>query len=175
MGFHVFARTMHPDWFTLRGFRRLGHDAWQADVRVIEGGHVIQWSSHRARLTEVLAGPETVLPEPGLLFQSKVRNERAASLHPGNGLDYETCFEVERCDEEVFIHLCTEASLDANREGLTVSFAAPNRLEPSAISLIQAESRANRLSIHTFHSFPDELAIVRTHSLFECQLALPAR
>jgi len=29
--------------------------------------------------------------------------------------------------------------------------------------------------VHTFHSFPDERAIVRTQSLFETRVALPSR
>ena len=33
-------------------------------------------------LSEVLAGPETHLPEPGLLFLSPVRRERSTTLQP---------------------------------------------------------------------------------------------
>ena len=43
------------------------------------------------------------------------------------------------------------------------------------MSQIRFESRAKGLSLHTFHAFPTERAIVRTHSLFEAQLAVRAR
>ena len=84
-------------------------------------------------------------------------------------------FEVERCDPEIFDYLCNEAMLDTSRHALFFSFATANRMALPAVSLIHFESRTNGLSIHTFHSFPTERAIVRTHSLFESRLALPAR
>jgi hypothetical protein len=173
LSFRVFARALHPDWFTVKEHRHVVQDGWDADVRVVEGGHVIHWRFDRIRLTEVLAGPDVILPEPGLLFHSGLRHERSATLRPGDGVEYQTTFEVERCDPEVFDHLCDEATLDATREGLFHSFASANRLAPPAVSLLRFESRTRRLSIHTFHSFPDERAIVRTHSLFESRLALP--
>jgi len=173
--FEVFARSLHPDWFAVKAHRRVVQDGWDADVRIIDGGHAIHWRSDRFRLTEVLAGPDSRLPEPGLLFRSNLRHERSTTLKPGVGVEYQTTFEVERCDLGVFDHLCDEATLDATREGLFYSFASPNRLAPPALSLIRFETRANGLSIHTFHSFPTERAIVRTHSLFESEPAHPAR
>lgn len=173
--FQVFARTLHPDWFAVKAHRRVVQDGWDADVRIIEGGHVIHWRFDRYRLTEVLAGPDLLLPESGLIFHSHVRHERSTTLRPGEGVEYQNTFEVERCDVEVFDYLCAEATLDSTREGLYYSFATTNRLSPPAVSLIRFESRTNGLSIHTFHSFPAERAIVRTHSLFESRLALPAR
>ncbi len=47
-------------------------------------------------------------------------------------------------------------------------------MAPSAISHLAFESRAKGLLVHAFHSFPAERAIVRTQSLFEAPLALPA-
>jgi hypothetical protein len=173
--FQVFARTIHPDWFAVKAHRRIVQDLWEVDVRIVAGGHAISWRSDGFRMTEALTASDTTLPEPGLLFHSLLRNERSAQLQPGGGLDYQTSFEVERCDAEVFDHLCDEAALDATRQTLFYSFASTNRLAPSAVSLIQMEPRAKGLSLHTFHSFPSERAIVRTHSLFEAKLALPSR
>ena len=175
LSFRVFSRAIHPDWFAVKAHRRVVQDGWDADVRVIDGGHAIHWRFDRVRLAEVVAGPELILPEPGLLFHSGLRHERSTTLRPGEGVEYQTTFEVERCDAEVFDHLCDEATLDASREGLSHAFASTNRLARPALSLIRFESRTNMLSIHTFHSFPAERAIVRTHSLFESRLALPAR
>jgi hypothetical protein len=165
--FQVFAKAIHPDWFAVRGHRRLTQDAWEADVRIIEGGHAILFRSGTVRLTEVLAGPETILPEPGLLFQSTLKRERSANLQPSGVVEYQTCFEVERVDSAVFAHLCDEMTLDATRGRLFHRFAPSNRLAPAPISLIHVEARTRGLSVLAFHSFPDERAIVRTQSLFE--------
>jgi hypothetical protein len=132
LAFQVFGRAIHPDWFSVRAHRRVSQGTWEADVRIIEGGHAIGWGSGQVRLTEVLAGPETALPEPGLLFHSNVRHERSTELQPGGGVvEYQSCFEAERIDPEVFAHLNDELTLDASKGGLFHRFAPANRLSPS--------------------------------------------
>jgi hypothetical protein len=174
LAFQVFGRTLHPDWFAVKAHRRVAVDGWLADIRIVEGGHAVIWRSGDVRLTEALAGPSAGLPEAGLLFHSPIRHERAASLRPGPGIEYQACLEVERIDPEVFAHLCDEMTLDAGRDRLFHRVADANRMAPSAISHLAFESRAKGLLVHAFHSFPVERAIVRTQSLFEAPLALPA-
>jgi len=174
LAFQVFGRPLHPDWFAVRAHRRVAVDGWQADIRIIQGGHAILWRSGEIRLTEVLAGPSTVLPESGLLFHSPVRHQRSASLRPGPGAEYQACLESERIDPEVFTHLCDEMTLDAARDRLFHRWAQADRMAPPAISHLAFESRARGLLVHAFHSFPAERAVVRTQSLFEIPVALPA-
>ncbi len=118
-------------------------------------------------MTEVLAGPETVLPESGLLFHSPIRHERTSTLRPSPRIEYQTCFEVERVDPEIFAHLSEEMTLDASRGRLYHRFAPVNRMAPAPLSHIHFEARQTGLTVHAFHSFPEERAIVRTQSLFE--------
>jgi hypothetical protein len=167
LAFQVFGRSLHPDWFGVRAHRRVSQTGWEADVRIVEGGHAVVWASGDVRLTEVLCGPETQLPEPGLLFHSAVRHERSTSLRRGEMVEYQTCFEVERIDSEVFAHLNDELTLDAKRGSLFYRYAPKNRMAPSPISRVHVESRTRGLSVQAFHTFPDERAIVRTQSLFE--------
>jgi hypothetical protein len=167
LAFQVFSRPIHPDWFAVRQFRRVVQNGWEADIRIIEGGHAISFRSGSIRLTEILAGPETHLPEPGLLFHSPIRRDRSMTLQPGGTLEYHACFDVERVDPEVFAHLSNEMTLDASRERLFHHFTTANRMSTAPISHIHVESRVRGLSVQAFHTFPDERAIVRTQSLFE--------
>src|SRR6185437_1188314 len=167
LAFQVFSRSVHPDWFAVRDHLRLGKEGWEADLRIIEGGHAIVFRSGPVRLTEVLAGPETLLPEPGLLFHSTIRHERTATLRPSHAIEYQTCFEVERVDPEVFAHLSDEMTLDASQGRLFHRFAPLNRMAPAPVTHLRFEARVRGLIVHAFHSFPEEHAIVRTQSLFE--------
>jgi Protein of unknown function DUF2617 len=165
--FQVFNRALHPEWFATRDFRRVEQKRWAVDVRIVEGGHAVVFSSGSVRLSEVLCGPETVLPEPGRLFHSHLRRERSTMLRPDGTVEYHSCLEVERVDIEIFVHLCEEIALNASGDRLFQRFPAPNRLAPPPVSHIQVSARAADLSIQCFHSFPNECAIVRTQSLFE--------
>ncbi len=167
LAFQVFDRAVHPDWFATRVYRRIPQSRWEAGVRIIEGGHAVIFGTGKIRLTEVLSGPETPLPEPGLLFHSAIRTERSASLFPGGLVEYQACFEVERVEGEVFRHLCEELVADDSRQILAHRFGSSNRLAPAPLSQVYIEARVRGLSIQSFHTFPDECAIVRSQSLYE--------
>jgi hypothetical protein len=165
--FQVFNCTLHPDWFSTRAFRRVEQLGWEADLRIIEGGHAVVFRSGMIRLTEVLCGPETTLPGNGLLFHSHLRRERSTILRPGGAIEYQSCLEVEHVDLEIFSHLCEEIKLDGSRDRLFHGFPSSNRLSPEPMSHVLIGARVNDLSVQSFHTFPDERAIVRTQSLFE--------
>jgi hypothetical protein len=167
LAFQVFNRSLHPEWFATRQFRRFENKRWTADVRIVDGGHTAAFSSGAVRLTEVLCGPDANLPEFGRLFYSHLRRERSTILRPDGMIEYQTCLEVERVDAEIFRHLCDEMTLDPTGNLLMHRFPASNRLAPPPISHIQISARANDVAIQSFHSFPEECAIVRTQSLFE--------
>jgi hypothetical protein len=167
LAFHVFTRALHPDWFAVHRSSRIVQTSWEADVRIIEGGHAVVWASGGSRVTEILSGREVPLPEPGLLFHSPIRHERSVVLRPGPRVEYQTCFEADRVDPEVFAHLSEELTLDSRRGGLFHRFARTNRMAPPPLSHLQIEARTRGLSIQAIHTFPDERAIVRSQSLFE--------
>jgi hypothetical protein len=175
LSFQVFHRTLHPEWFTTRASRRIERSGWRADLRIIEGGHAVLFRSDTVGLTEILSGPETALPEPGLLFHCHPRHERSTHLRPGGLIDYQSCIEVERVDIEIFRHLCDEMNLDSSRDTLFHRFRSANRLSPPPITHIHVDVRTASLAIQSFHTFPDECAIVRTQSLFELTSSLSQR
>lgn len=167
LSFQVFSRSIHPDWLNVRRHVRYTQAGWEADIRIIDGGHAVVWSSGAVRLSEVLAGTETALPEPGLLFHSSVRHERSTSLRPVERIEYQTCFSAERIDTEVFAHLSDELTLNPARGGLFHRYSPRNRMAPSPLTRLYVEAKPRGLSIQAFHTFPEERAIVRTQSLFE--------
>ncbi len=171
--FRVFHSAIHPDWYATRQHRRFRRDEWEADVRVIEGGHVISWARGTLRLTEVLCDAGVELPRKGLLYEVSPRQERSASLHPADGIEYQTCIESERLDKDVFRHICEELVHDGDKTGLFHRGPTTDRIGPAAITRVHVEARARGLSIHSFHTFPQECAILRTQSLFEVRV--PAR
>ena len=167
LAFQVFNRALHPEWFSTKVYRRIPQTKWEADIRIIEGGHAVIFGSGQVRLTEILAGPETTLPEPGLLFHSAIRSERSTTLSSGGVVEYQTCFEVERVEPEVFRHLCEEMIADSTPHSMIFRFGSSNRLSPQPLSHVHVDVRVKGLSIQSFHTFPDESAIVRSQSLYE--------
>jgi hypothetical protein len=46
-------------------------------------------------------------------------------------------------------------------------FGSKSRLAPAPLSFIQTDEGPRSLFVHTFHTFPDNCAVVKTQSLFE--------
>lgn len=171
----VFGRNVHPDWHGCLQHGRYRRGSWEADVRIIHGGHAIAWAAGDARITELLIRADSPVPDTGLLFKTPVVQERTTRLRPHVGIEYQACVETERLDAELFRHLTEELILDGPRDGLFHRDQPAGRFDPAPISRIHVEARARGLSIHGFHTFPDESAIVRTQSLFEIVAIGPRR
>jgi hypothetical protein len=163
----VFVRVIHPEWFGVRRSRRLTHAGWEADVRLIDGGHLVTWGSGRTRMTEVLVGPEAPLPTSGLVFHAAPRGERSTTLRPRPGVEYQVCYSVERVDAEVFRHISEELLVDPKPGMLFWRAPAPDRITPPSTSRLQIEAYERRLLVHAFHTVPEFRAVVRTQSLIE--------
>lgn len=163
----VYARALHPDWFRVHVHKRLAQSGWVADVRLIDGGHVLTWSSGPVCVSEVLCARDLELPEVGVLHRSSVRHERSTSFSLNGRAAYHACVEAERVEPEVFAHLNDELLLDASRGGLFHRARTANRMVVPALGLIRIETKRAYLSIHATHTYPDERAIVRVESLIE--------
>lgn len=162
----LFDRPLHPEWFGVRGHRRVSGDRWEADVRIVDGGHVVHWRCGPVVLTEVLCGSETYLPRSGCLLTTEVEGEQSLGLDGPAEVAYQVSLDVERVDRALFSHLSQEIEQDRHR-GLFDRHWSRNRMEDGALSLVRIDSLATGLSIHAIHSFPSELALVRVQSLFE--------
>lgn len=165
--FRIFGKAVHPEWFSVRAHERFTLGPWQADVRIVAGGHAVVFSAGGTVVTEVFGSRDVPMPAGGLLLVSPVDRERTAVVRAGRDVTYQACHEVERVDPEVFRHLCEEETLDAHRGRLFHTPSAANRLAPRPISRIRVDRLARGVSIQAFHSFPDELAVLRSQSLFE--------
>lgn len=169
LSFQLYGRSLHPEWFRVRAHQRYAQAGWEADVRIVEGGHLIQWACGPVRLAEILVGPlEDALPEDGRLYESAVKQERSTTRRLSATVTYHGCFAVERVSPGIFAHLDAELHIEAaTRRGLFHRYGGGHRFDAAALSRLTVEAHPKRLSIHAFHTFPGERAIVRTQSLIE--------
>ena len=165
--FQVFNRSLHPEWFATQEFRRVELKRWVADIRIVEGGHTVVFSSGPVRLTEVLSGPETVLPEPGRLFHSHLRRERSTILRP------EADRRIPKLPRSrASRHRDLPPSLRRDRTERVrrrSSFTAISRLQSTGTAAHQpypAERQSQRPVDSVLPLLSQRVAIVRTQSLF---------
>ena len=60
-----------------------------------------------------------------------------------------------------------ELCSSSTRQGILHRFDSGSRLALGAVSWVSIETTAKRLLVQAFHTFPDDLAIVKSQTLFE--------
>jgi len=157
---------LHPELFDILASRRIRRRNYVLNLWITGTGHVISWQSRNTHLTEVTAA-DHVLPECGHLLKHKLRGERCDMVGEMPGLNYQVSFQVEKLSPDQFLNVHQEILADGGKHGLLHAFAPNHRWALMPAGLVNVEAWGRCLSFTTFHTFPDECAVVKTQSLIE--------
>jgi hypothetical protein len=164
--FQLHSRPLHPEFFSILAARKVRLEDCEITAAITPAGHVISWNHASAHLTEVATLDEL----PGghkRLLSHRMRGERTDSVLCGPGLSYQMSFQVEVLNQETYEHVHDEIIADGTRRGLLYNFRPHNRLALAPLGLVAIEARRGCLFFTAFHTFPDELTVVKTQSLIE--------
>ncbi len=165
--FQLYGKPLHPEFFDILAVRKIQREDYELTVRITRTGHVITWENRDVFLTEVTAAAEEPLPERRRLLSHRIRGERTDSLSCAHGITYQMSFQVETLPMEVFLHVHDEILADGGKRGLLYNFQPNHRLSLAPLGFVTAEARPCCLMMTTFHTFPDELTVVKSQSLIE--------
>jgi hypothetical protein len=165
--FQLYGRVLHPELFAFCATREIDRGGYRATISITTAGHVITWRKDGLTLTEVAAAASQPLPLKRRLLSHRIAAERSDRLECRGGIRYETCFQLESADQEVFWASQQELAIAGTRRGILHRFESPGRLTLGAVSWIDVETGPRSLIVHAFHTYPDDLAIVKSQSLFE--------
>ena len=165
--FQLYGRVLHPELFEICATRTIDRGAYAATVAITGSGHVVSWHHEGLTLTEVATAASEPLPLKRRLLSHRIGGERSDRVECRGGARYETCFQRERVDAEVFWAVQQELAAAGTTRGLRHHFEPPGRMTLGALSWIDLETRPRSLLVQAFHTFPDDLAIVKSQSLFE--------
>lgn len=165
--FQLFGRPLHPELFEPCGSRSFDRGPYAVTVAITSGGHVVSWRHGSLTLTEVATGVGQPLPQRRRLLSHRIGAERSDRVTCRGGATYQTCFQLESIAPELFWSFQEELVAAGSRRGLFHRFESGGRLSLGAVSWIDVETRPRGLLVQAFHTFPDDLAIVKSQSLFE--------
>lgn len=167
LSFHAFGRSLHPELFRTCSGARLRHSTFSAELRICEAGHVVCFQHNGQTITEIASTSRQLLPQRKRLLGDRIRGCHTASIRLDGGIVYHVSFQLEKLEPEVFLNVHEELLLDSERAEVSHHFRSGNRLSPDPLSLIRADLCHDSLAVHTFHTFPESCAVVKTQSLFE--------
>lgn len=167
--FEVFQRSVHPELLTIHTQSEWQHAACRIKIQICDAGHVLTVQHQDSVICEVATVRGTLLPKHYRIFSHKLRGHRQDTLQCREGVTYHVSFELEVLEPEVFSNYHQELMADSLRSPVSYHFSNHSRLNPTPLSFLQLEATADSLQVHTFHTFPDNFAVVKVQSRFEFQ------
>lgn len=158
---------MHPELFEIFESREIERGSYRANISITSAGHLVTWRRGGLTLTEVATSTTQPLPQKRRLLSHRLRGERSDRMECRGGSSYQMCFQLETVEPEVFWTFQQELCNDGGKSGLFHRFDSGVRMALGAVSWVNVETRSRSLLVQAFHTFPDDLAIVKTQSLFE--------
>lgn len=165
--FQLYGRPLHPELFQVFQSQMVERGEYRATLAITSAGHVVTWRYGGLTLTEVAASAQHPLPERRRLLSHRLKGERRDRVECRGNVVYSNHFQMEPVEPEVFWTFQRELAQTARRAGLFHQFNSSGRMALGAMSYIHVETRNRLLVVRTFHTFPDDYAIVRTESQFQ--------
>lgn len=166
--FQLYGRSLHPELFKIHARRTIDRGGYSAVVSITTTGHLITWRKDGLTLTEIATAASEPLPQKRRLISHRLAGEHSDRMECRGGVSYQTCFQLESIDPDVFWGFQQELVVEGAKQGLLHRFESGGRMALGAVSLITLETRARGLLVQCFHTFPNDLSVVKTQSLFEC-------
>lgn len=165
--FQLYGRVLHPELFEIHASRSIERGGYTATVAITSAGHLVSWRKDGLILTEVAASASQPLPQKRRLFSYRLLGERSDRMECRGGACYQMCFQLETVAPELFWTFQQELCTDGGRHGLLHRFESGSRMALGAVSWMSIETKTKSLLVQAFHTFPDDLAIVKSQTLFE--------
>ncbi len=165
--FQLYGRPLHPELFEILASRKVQREDYELNVWITRTGHVITWENRDVYLTEVAAASDQILPEKRRLLSYRLRGEHGGHLACAHGVTYQTSFQVEALQPEIFLHVHDEILADGGKRGLLHNFRPNHRLALAPLGFVTVEARAGCLFLSSFHTFPEEHTVIKSQSLIE--------
>jgi len=163
----LYNRSLHPELFKILGNEKVIRRAYEADVWLVEGGHVISFTSGKNNLTEVIVTKNEPLTDRGLLQSIPCRGEKYHEDTYGGNIRYMISTQEEQLTQTLY---------DATRHEI-LSYAAKRELmyaevpataETGAIlSVLDIERRSHELLVQSFHLFDENQMVIKTQAIIE--------
>lgn len=163
----AYGRALHPDLLCHHMSTRITVPGIAVDLRLIPSGHAFVIQSSCRTLTEMISERHEAGPVRGQLLEHRIAGCRTETVEFEAGLRYDTSCTLERLSLSQFVRAHEELAADGARATLFVEFPGKNRFSPGLLSVVQAEVARDSVTIHAFHTFPEQLAVVKTQSLLQ--------
>lgn len=166
MVLRTFDRPIHPELFESTAHSTLTFGGNRARLRIGPTGHLLEFHTPDAVITEVAATKHEELPLHRRVIDRRLIGYRTHMLD-FPAVRYHCSYQLENVPRDVYFQLHREFEMDARNATLAINIPAATPQSPDCISLLKCDILPEGLVVHAFHTFPGNAAVLRTQTLFE--------
>jgi len=163
----LYQRTLHPELFKIHASEQVSRRAYEADIWLVEGGHVIMLTAGKNTLTEVIVTNNEPLTDRGLLQSIPCRGEKYHEMTAGENIRYMISTQEEQLTQTLYDATRQEiASYAAKRELMTADLPGTPE-QGGSLSVLDIERQSHSLIVHSFHLFDENQMVIKTQAIIE--------
>ena len=166
MYLRTFDRALHPELFDGSQGCGVRNGVNRIDLRLGPTGHLIEFSCPQSTVSETAMTKFESLPDKGRIVERRLIGYRTHMVDLP-GLRYHCSYQLEHVPLDVYFQLHREFEVDSRTATLSLTLPGATKASPDCISLIKCDVIPEGMIVHSFHTFPDNAAILRVQTLFE--------
>jgi hypothetical protein len=163
----LYQRTLHPELFNILATERVSRRAYEADIWLVEGGHVIMFSAGNHTLSEVIVTNNEPLTDRGLLQTIPCRGEKYHEMTAPGNIRYMISTQEEQLTQTLFDATRHEIAAYAAKRELMNAEVAPGAEGGGSLSVLDIERRSHELLVQSFHLFNENNMVIKTQAIIE--------
>jgi hypothetical protein len=163
----LYQRTLHPELFKILATEQVSRRAYDADIWLVEGGHVITLTAGKNTLTEVIVTNHEPLTDRGLLQQIPCRGERYHEMTTGENIKYMISTQEEQLTQTLYDATKHEIATYANKRELMFAETPATQESGASLSVLDIERRSHELLVQSFHLFDENQMVIKTQAIIE--------
>lgn len=164
--FQLLSRSVHPELFHIYKSQTIERDKYSARIDITSDGHVIRWTSGKSTFSEIASSTLQPVPQGRHIFSMPLLNQHRDSIELMDGIRYKYDYELQRVPAEMFRMIQQQLRDTAETHELFHLFNSSGRIAIGGLSFVHVEARIASLHVRAIHTFPDDLALVKTESTF---------
>ena len=163
----LYQRTLHPELFKIHATEQVSRRAYEADIWLVEGGHVIGFTAGKTTLAEVIVTGSNQLPDRGLIQSIPCRGEKYHETTIGGNIKYLISTQEEQLSQTLYEATKNEISSYATKRELMMAEVPATGDAPAWLSVLDIERRSHELLVQSFHLFDESQMVIKTQAIIE--------
>ena len=163
----LYQRSLHPELFKIYGTERVVRRAYDADIWLVEGGHVIAFTAGKNTLTEVIVNHGEPMTDRNLVQSIPCRGEKYHETTFGGNIRYMISTQEEQLTQTLYEATRHEISTYAAKRELMTAEQSATAEGSGFLSVLDIERRSHELLVQSFHLVDETQMVIKTQSILE--------